>query len=61
MKIAMSKKSRNERGITTAEYSVGTAAGVGLAMLLFKLLTGSLGNDLLGKLFSLVLKAVGLG
>ena len=37
----------DERGITTAEYAVGTAAGAGLAGLLFKLLTGGFGEQLL--------------
>ena len=35
-----------ERGITTAEYAVGTAAGAGLAGLLYKLLTGGFGDKL---------------
>ena len=50
----------SERGITTAEYAVGTAAGAGLAGLLYKLLTGGLGNDLLHKLFSHVLSLLGI-
>ena len=36
-----------EDGITTAEYAVGTAAGAGLAGLLYKLLTGGFGDRLL--------------
>jgi hypothetical protein len=52
---------RGERGITTAEYAVGTAAGAGLAGLLFKLLTGSFGNDLLRKLFDHVMSLLGIG
>jgi hypothetical protein len=51
---------RTERGITTAEYAVGTAAGAGLAGLLFKLLTGSFGHDLLVKLFDHVLQLLGI-
>lgn len=51
---------RDERGITTAEYAVGTAAGAGLAMLLFKLLTGSFGEDLLHTLFGHVMKLLGM-
>ena len=50
---------RDERGITTAEYAVGTAAGAGLAMLLFKLLTGSFGEDMLHKLFEHVMQMLG--
>lgn len=51
---------RAERGITTAEYAVGTAAGAGLAGLLYKLLTGGFGNELLHKLFDHVLGLLGI-
>ncbi|MEP9384542.1 DUF4244 domain-containing protein [Nocardioides sp. KR10-350] len=51
---------RSERGITTAEYAVGTAAGAGLAGLLYKLLTGGFGNELLHKLFAHVLGLLGI-
>ena len=49
------------RGITTAEYAVGTAAGAGLAGLLFKLLTGGFGDQLLKTLFDHVLGLLGIG
>jgi hypothetical protein len=49
-----------QRGITTAEYAVGTAAGAGLAGLLYKLLTGGFGHDLLIKLFEHVLRLLGI-
>lgn len=52
---------REERGITTAEYAVGTAAGAGFAGLLYKLLTGGFGDDLLGKLFNHVMSLLGIG
>ena len=52
---------RDDRGITTAEYAVGTAAGAGLAGLLFKLLTGGFGEDLLHTLFNHVLNLLGIG
>lgn len=52
---------RGERGITTAEYAVGTAAGAGLAGLLYKMLTGGFGNDLLTRLFDHVLRLLGIG
>ncbi|TIC78577.1 DUF4244 domain-containing protein [Nocardioides sp. GY 10127] len=52
---------RDDRGITTAEYAVGTAAGAGLAGLLYTLLTGGLGNRLLTTLFDHVLAQLGLG
>lgn len=52
---------RDERGITTAEYAVGTAAGAGFAGLLYKLLTGSFGDQLLGRLFDHVMSLLGIG
>lgn len=55
------RRGNNERGITTAEYAVGTAAGAGLAGLLYKLLTGGFGNQLLTTLYDHVLGLLGLG
>lgn len=52
---------RGERGITTAEYAVGTAAGAGLAGLLYKMLTGGFGDQLLKTLFDHVLGLLGIG
>ncbi len=51
----------DERGITTAEYAVGTAAGAGLAGLLYKLLTGGFGDQMLRSLFDHVLALLGIG
>jgi hypothetical protein len=51
----------DQRGITTAEYAVGTAAGAGLAGLLYKLLTGGFGDQLLKTLFDHVLGLLGIG
>ena len=51
----------DQRGITTAEYAVGTAAGAGLAGLLYKLLTGGFGDKLLKTLFDHVLGLLGIG
>jgi hypothetical protein len=50
-----------EAGITTAEYAVGTAAGAGLAGLLYKMLSGGFGERLLKTLFDHVLGMLGLG
>lgn len=50
----------DERGITTAEYCVGTAAGAGFALLLFKLLGGEYGDRLIKTIFDHVLSLVGL-
>lgn len=54
-------ESGTESGITTAEYAVGTAAGAGFAGLLYKLLTGSFGDQLLGRLFDHVMSLLGIG
>jgi hypothetical protein len=51
----------DERGITTAEYAVGTAAGAALAGLLYKLLSGGFGDQLLKTLFDHVLGLLGVG
>ena len=55
------RRHRDERGITTAEYAVGTAAGAGLAGLLYKLLTGGFGDRMLKTLFDHVLGLLGIG
>ena len=52
---------RGEQGITTAEYAVGTAAGAGLAGLLYKLLTGGFGDKMLKTLYDHVLGLLGVG
>ena len=51
----------SETGITTAEYAVGTAAGAGLAGLLYKLLSGGFGEQMLRTLFDHVLGLLGIG
>ncbi|UUW90641.1 DUF4244 domain-containing protein [Pimelobacter simplex] len=51
----------HQRGVTTAEYAVATAAGAGFAGLLFKLLTGGLGSRLITSLFDRVLSVLQLG
>jgi hypothetical protein len=51
----------DQRGITTAEYAVGTAAGAGLAGLAYQLLTGGLGNQMLTSMFEHVLGLIGIG
>jgi hypothetical protein len=52
---------RRDDGITTAEYAVGTAAGAGLAGLLYKLLTGGFGDRMLKTLFDHVMGLLGIG
>jgi len=51
---------RDETGITTAEYAVGTAAGAGLAGVLYAMLSGGFGHRLLETLFDHVLGLLGL-
>ncbi|MDO7868493.1 DUF4244 domain-containing protein [Nocardioides jiangxiensis] len=51
----------DEQGITTAEYAVGTAAGAGLAGVLYQLVTGGFGDRLLRMLFDHVLGLLGIG
>ncbi|WP_372735448.1 DUF4244 domain-containing protein [Nocardioides sp.] len=57
----LSPSTRGQEGITTAEYAVGTAAGAGLAGLLYVMLTGGFGNQLLKTLFDHVLALLGIG
>ena len=52
---------RGEDGITTAEYAVGTAAGAGLAGVLYAMVTGGFGDKLLKTLFDHVLSLLGVG
>ena len=52
---------RNDRGVTTAEYAVVTAAGCGFGGILIKLLTSQWGQDLLKKLFDFFLQMIGVG
>ena len=61
MRIVRRQVAQAEQGITTAEYAVGTAAGAGFAGLLYKLLTGSFGDQLLGRLFDHVMGLLGIG
>jgi hypothetical protein len=52
---------RNQKGVTSAEYAVVTAAGCGFASILIKLLTSDWGQSLLKHLFEFFLKMIGLG
>lgn len=57
----MKDRRHDERGITTAEYAVGTAAGAGLAGVLYQLLTGGFGDHMLRAMFQHVLRMLGIG
>ena len=52
MRQFISRLRREEVGLTTAEYAVGTCAAVGLGGLLLKLLSSDKMADLLWSLFS---------
>ena len=52
---------RTQRGVTSAEYAVVTAAGCGFASILIKLLMSDWGQNLLKTLFQMVLQVLGLG
>lgn len=52
---------RNERGTTTAEYAVVTAAGCGFGAVLLKLLMSDFGQSLLKKIFEVFLHMIGIG
>ncbi len=57
----MHDRQQDERGITTAEYAVGTAAGAGLAGVLYQLVTGGFGDAMLRQMFRHVLGMLGIG
>lgn len=56
----MDRPVQDERGVTTAEYAVATAAGAGFAGLLYKLLSGGFGDHLIKTFFNHVLDLLGL-
>lgn len=45
---------RDQRGVTTMEYAVCTGAGVGIAGVLWKLLTSSFGQEFVRGIFNAV-------
>ncbi|MCW2756741.1 MAG: hypothetical protein JWO46_487 [Nocardioidaceae bacterium] len=56
---AASRRTQDEAGTTTAEYTVVTAAAVAFGALLLKLLTGSWGERILETAFREVIKMLG--
>lgn len=60
-RLARTLRTREEQGITTAEYAVGTAAGAGLAGVLYAMVVGGFGDKLLTTLFDHVLSLLGVG
>ena len=55
------QRRHDQDGITTAEYAVGTAAGAGLAGLLYTMLSGSFGKSMLTNFFEHVFSLLGIG
>lgn len=53
-------RTRTQRGVTTAEYAVVTAAGCGFGAVLIQLLQSDFGQSLLKQLFALIMKVIGL-
>ncbi|HEX6517926.1 MAG TPA: DUF4244 domain-containing protein [Nocardioidaceae bacterium] len=52
---------RNDKGASTAEYAVVTAAGCGFGAILLRLLMSDWGQSLLKKIFDVFLGMIGLG
>ena len=50
------RAARDESGMTTAEYAVGTVGACGFASLLYQLLTSDFGSKLLTGLFDKVIE-----
>lgn len=53
--VATALRARDDRGMTTAEYAVGTVSACGFAGILFKILTSGFGQSLLEGLLSKVM------
>jgi len=52
------RRTRDERGMTTAEYAVGTVASCGFAGLLYQLLNSEFGQRVLKDLWELAVSVV---
>lgn len=52
MNRLLSRMKRNDKGMTTAEYAVGTVAAAGLGGVLIKLLTSAEVRNLIWKIMS---------
>ena len=58
-RIAVYATANRERGMSTAEYAVGTIAACAFAALLFKVVTSPEVHDMLAKLIDKALKIAG--
>ena len=61
MTMSPNARLRTQRGVTSAEYAVVTAAGCGFATVLIKLLTSDFGQQLLKTLIDFFLGMIGIG
>jgi Flp pilus assembly pilin Flp len=61
LRTRLSARVPDQRGATTAEYAVVTAAAAGFGGILFTFLKSDWAKALLEQLFSLILSAVGIG
>ena len=58
MRILLSRLAKDERGLSTAEYAVGTVAVAGLGGILIKLLTSDAVKDLIFSVITSAFKAI---
>jgi hypothetical protein len=61
LRTRLAGRALDQRGATTAEYAVVTAAAAGFGGILFTFLKSDWAKALLEQLFSLILSAVGIG
>ncbi len=54
-KVATARRLRDEQGMTTAEYAVGTVSACGFAGILYEILTSGFGQSLLQGLLNKVM------
>lgn len=55
-RVTTTLRRRDERGMATAEYAVGTVSACGFGALLYKLLTSDFGQSLLKSIFEHVVQ-----
>ncbi len=58
LRILLSRLAKDERGLSTAEYAVGTVAVAGLGGILIKLLTSDAVKDLIFSVITSAFKAI---
>jgi Flp pilus assembly pilin Flp len=61
LRTKIAARRRDQKGATTAEYAVVTAAAAGFGGILFTFLKSDWAKALLEQIFSLILSAIGIG